>query len=427
MPIYKQTTEITNIDDLLNSVERDIEEVYFGDKNVFTVWDTYDGTLPAQYSANGNYLADYRIYGASDGVGDRTANLFDKTAKDTANGFINNSYLAVDGGVYSNSTYYISEYIEIEGISNITFAFASMPGVYTCFYNSEKQITGQYDGRIIQNIPMTVTVPSSAKYMRMSVLKSSENTVCVVEGSTAPTEYVPFGYKLDMGVRSANLFEVESNMRSSLNWALNPPFGTSARAYFINYKLSDAATQELKKGIHTCSIFEHFTDGYTPNLLVCAFSPTLTSTVTEEYRILTNQGIISAKTFDFSEWQDIYLIIGYGNGFDTESSKQQKIDELFGNWRISIVEGSIAPTEYQPYSNTTTPIYVGDEPLGEDEYISFEEQKIYRMANGVLTPTDPPVPLPALPTVNGTNIVDYAGQSAARPNEFFAKYRKQNF
>ena len=70
MPIYKQTTEITNIDDLLSSVERDIEEVYFGDKQVFTVWDTYDGTLPATYSANGDYLADYRIYGASGGVGD---------------------------------------------------------------------------------------------------------------------------------------------------------------------------------------------------------------------------------------------------------------------------------------------------------------------------------------------------------------------
>jgi hypothetical protein len=37
-------------------------------------WGEYDGTLPAQYSANGSALADYRIYGAAGGVGDRTEN-----------------------------------------------------------------------------------------------------------------------------------------------------------------------------------------------------------------------------------------------------------------------------------------------------------------------------------------------------------------
>jgi hypothetical protein len=37
---------------------------------------------------------------------------------------------------------------------------------------------------------------------------------------------------------------------------------------------------------------------------------------------------------------------------------------------------------------------------------------------------DPPVPLPALPTVDGTTITDYAGQSAAVPSRFYAKYQK---
>lgn len=306
MPIYKQITEITNIDDLLSSVERDIEEVYFGDKNVFTVWDTYDGTLPATYSANGSTLADYRVYGSA---GDRTENSF----------------------------------------------------------------------------------------------------------------------------------EVESDMLSSLNWALNPPFGAVPRVYFINYKLSDAVAQELKTGIHTCSIFENFTDGYIPNLLVCAFVPTLTSTVDSAYRILTNQGVTSIKTFDFSEWHDIYLVIGYGNGFDTEANKQSKINELFENWRISIVEGSTAPAEYAPYgyevdmsvsdgtTSTTTPIYIGDDPLEKDEYVDYKEQKIYRMVNGVLTPQDPPVALPALPTCDGTTIVDYAGQSVAVPEKVELTYRKEGF
>ena len=42
------------------------------------------------------------------------------------------------------------------------------------------------------------------------------------------------------------------------------------------------------------------------------------------------------------------------------------------------------------------------------------------------TPTDPPVPLPALPTCQGTTIVDYAGSGIA-PEKAFLKYRKENF
>ena len=44
-----------------------------------------------------------------------------------------------------------------------------------------------------------------------------------------------------------------------------------------------------------------------------------------------------------------------------------------------------------------------------------------------VAPVDPPVPLPALPTVDGITIMDYAGQSAAVPSRFTAKYRKEGF
>ena len=72
MPIYKQTTEITKIDDVWANIDRDIVEVYFGDKNIFTVWSEYTGTLPITITANGDALIDYRIYGADGGVGEPT-------------------------------------------------------------------------------------------------------------------------------------------------------------------------------------------------------------------------------------------------------------------------------------------------------------------------------------------------------------------
>lgn len=75
---------------------------------------------------------------------------------------------------------------------------------------------------------------------------------------------------------------------------------------------------------------------------------------------------------------------------------------------------------------TITPIYIGDEPLGKDEYVDFKEQKVYRKIDNVLTPTDPPVALPALPTCEGTTIVDYAGSGTA-PEKVVLEYRKENF
>ena len=72
---------------------------------------------------------------------------------------------------------------------------------------------------------------------------------------------------------------------------------------------------------------------------------------------------------------------------------------------------------------TTTPIYIGSDPLDKDEYVDYTEQKVYRMIDSTLTPTDPPVPLPALPTCEGTTVIDYAGQSVA-PEKVLLEYAK---
>lgn len=71
---------------------------------------------------------------------------------------------------------------------------------------------------------------------------------------------------------------------------------------------------------------------------------------------------------------------------------------------------------------TTTPVYIGDTPLEEDEYVSYGEQKIYRDVSDTLTPTDPPVPLPEIPTIKGKTVIDYDGEP--RPKLAYIKYRR---
>lgn len=48
-------------------------------------------------------------------------------------------------------------------------------------------------------------------------------------------------------------------------------------------------------------------------------------------------------------------------------------------------------------------LYIGDTKLGADEHLSFAEQKIYKDVSGTLTPTDPPLPFPAISAYQGEN------------------------
>lgn len=268
MALYFADTEITGIKNLIPLSSKDITNIYFADTELFAVWGEYDGTLPATYSANGSTLADYRIYGASDGVGDRTENLFEvpmsitrniynPAATDPNNGYMSGYYMQATGEPAANSSWHITEYISIDPVKKYVVDYAQK-GYYTgvAFYDSQKNYLSA-QGYMAQK-PFTLTVPQNTAYARFSIINS---------------------------------------------------------AYYQSPYIEESGT------------------------------------------IL---------------------------------------------------------------------IYIGSDPLGEDEYVSFKEQKIYRMSGSVLTPTDPPVPLPALPTVDGLNVVDYAGQSAA-PSRYVAKYRKEGF
>jgi hypothetical protein len=88
---------------------------------------------------------------------------------------------------------------------------------------------------------------------------------------------------------------------------------------------------------------------------------------------------------------------------------------------LMLVPGSTAPSSYIPYGyklpltsgSTPVDIYIGDDTLSTDEYVDSSTGKIYRMVSGVLTPVDPPVPFPALPTTAGSTNISWAGSGLA--------------
>ena len=110
-------------------------------------------------------------------------NLYDYTATDTNNGYVDNTWLRNDGTTVSDNDYEISEYIEVKPNTVYTLTLgATLNSPSVCYYNSSKNyISGD---AYSQENPKIVTTPSNAKYIRLSVQKAVEENVTVKEGTT---------------------------------------------------------------------------------------------------------------------------------------------------------------------------------------------------------------------------------------------------
>ena len=501
MPIYKQTTEITNIDDLLSSVERDIEEVYFGDKRVFTVWDAYDGALPAQYSANGSTLVDYRVYGSAGGVGDVTAQLFDPNAADIEKG----CYYNAEETRINNVNHNESGFIPVSP-GEYTFSFIRKSGggsFYVNFYDTSKNFVSNLSTLSGSVSETTITIQDNG-YVRFNFADYFITRVMFGRGSNL--SWVPYGYEVDMIVKSENMYNKnsEGNIRGYIttSGALHP-----STLYGSNVLISEKIPVTPSKKYVMCNaVISGSGNG-------AAFYDDNDSVVSS-FAIVAGQNYTLTAPNNAKYFRSTIIYGSDGNTF-------------------MFIEGEEYPSAFIPYSNTATPIYIGVDPLDANgryaDYVDYQSQKIKRwiktcifdgtetyimvsnnpgiymlpindhinndssiayssnyytwwkwIGNGAQyagapdkslfaftnfgiyikdtdyltredfknhvkalynagTPltityvtrayynTNPPVPLPAIPTVDSTNIVDYSGQSTAVPSRFYAKNRKEGY
>jgi len=130
---------------------------------------------------------------------------------------------------------------------------------------------------------------------------------------------------------------------------------------------------------------------------------------------------MSGDSINVSQGNKLYLCI-YSNDENIDSS--QTITNIMLNL------GSTA-LPYEPFgyklpilsNDTATDIYIGDTQLAKDEYVDGETGQIYRYVDGALVPTDPPAPLPLIPTAAGETTISYGG-AGVQPEKVELKYRK---
>lgn len=227
---------------------KDIERIFVGgsiQKEILKVWsteaDTYvfeawkilemEGSLPLTITTNRNSLLDYRIYGNTEQTGtptpenpimptgcrERTENLYNWETD------IQYRFITFNGTILSlgaSSANYVSDKIHV--VAGKTYQLirpitASGTGLYAAFYDENDAVLSVTT--LSLNSSYALEAPTGASYFRTSLKRNNaENDVSMfTEGSTAPTSYIPYGYKLPLTVNGTEypiyLGEAETTRR----------------------------------------------------------------------------------------------------------------------------------------------------------------------------------------------------------------------
>ena len=174
---------------------------------------TITGEPPLFFRSDGSALTAWTVTGAAGGVGDQTVNLFD-ASKAMHNYYINDT----DGSARVAANNDCSDYIPVKPETD--YYITPIPsGRWGAWYDENKTFLSGI------TIYGKKTSPAGAKYMRVTVNRNNNNTdfantFMVVEGATAPEEFVPYGFTLPLtcnGVTQTILMDAPLGARDTIS------------------------------------------------------------------------------------------------------------------------------------------------------------------------------------------------------------------
>lgn len=357
---------------------------------------TLTGTLPLSFKSKGEALTDYKLHGTAEGAGTIGNNLFI--------GIIRDCWVNFNGEIVSRENYCVLYALIEEGK---TYCFSALMGAIPTpngYFLSKPKIGDmrsasvdlQYDEMSgYEACHFTSTITGYVAFSQISVGDDyAVRGMVMTEGSTpAPydfnTDDPPYGYKLPMTMESG---EDTGNL-------INPNEAEQGEGYMPNTILTKEGTLS------------------SPSFYVTEFIPIKPNTT---YWLFTNL-FRTSKNLAIKFYQDFSTYLSWigRKGHNSVVDYEQANCDVFTTsseahyLRLSVdkestqnmlIEADAFPPEYIPYRySAVTPIYIGDSKLMGAEYVDYESGKIYRLIDGVLTPTDPPVDLPELSAYQGEN------------------------
>lgn len=355
-----------------------------------------EGTLPLSFEANGNNLLNYRIDGASGGVGDRTKNLAN------SNEIIQGYWAYANGDFARVNTWICTPKIPCSGDTTYTYQFSNVSR-WSGFVFYDKN--GNYistsnvlNGSSTEYRTYTATSPSNARYLIVNIagFPQTTDTISVsdlinfqLEKNSTPTDYEPYGYKVPVVVSGKNLFDEENAVNTDyyITSTGQENIGANGDKFLKSYINVNPSTQYTFKWSQTIM-------GYANNTPYIRISE-YTSNNAFIQRLLCQCSAQSQNNYTFTTSNDtVYIDIRID---DESSTRGQHLTE------IMLVKGATAPDTYEEYTATTTNIYL-DEPIGENESISLSDTNV------------------DIPTIEGTNVLTV--DTTVQPSNVYIQARK---
>ena len=362
-------------------------------------YEEVEGVPPISFNGIGENLLDYRIDGASGGVGDKTSNLLQNTASSqTINGVtftVNNDGSIICNGTSSAVTTFS---ISIKLNSNINYVLSGSPkngGIETYRLDLRNISYSVYNNTADNGDGINFTVEENGTYL--VCIRIAANYTCnnltfypmIRLASIQDDTYEPYGYKVPVVISRKNL---------------------------LNTKLS---TIQLGAGI----TFQKNNDG----------TVVVNGTPSKDFSLLAFPVYLTAARYVLSgcpESQDAtklrcdlrnsqYATVG---GFDIGNAVRISVNSP-GNYFFGIRVGAgyncnnlkfypmirlstIEDDTYEPYIEpTTTNIYL-DEPIGANESISLSDTNVN------------------IPTIRGTNVLSV--DTTVQPSNVYIKSRHES-
>jgi hypothetical protein len=336
-------------------------------------WETYEGVLPATLDAKSANMRQYQIWGNVGGVGDRTVQLFDKdTALD--------GYKIISDGIQENENWCISDFIPVE--SNTLYKSQNSGGLVLSYTDKSSQPT-RLGGTLNRN---GVTTLSETKFIKTNCLISQKASCIVAKSDDLPETFVPFGYEVDMSTSDG------TNATTTPIYIGDEPLDKiNNYADYVDYK-AQKIIRAIKKYVLTGD------EGWEKNAG-------------------------STASRDYFRWVFAPMFYCVRHILRCSHFIQKSITTSTTNVGVDVFESSSVKGEVlaiRPANVQTTTLADFTAWLAE-QYAAGTPVTVW-CALTTAEETDPPVPLPALPTCEGTTIVDYAGSGTA-PEKVYFEYQ----
>lgn len=279
----------------------------------------------------------------------------------------------------------VTDFTEIKSdVENITLTYSGdrANNWRFCFYDNSRTFISQSSD--IDRQTRVVVIPNNTKYFRASAQYETAGTysltsLSIVQGSTAPATYIPWGYQIPISVTSGQtttpynyyignspLTAGQSISKSSMGTDIALLSGTNTISTTLGNKPEmriDYESAEVGVGVRTVNLFDesHFSlikvtsTAYRYGTIIGilpqgTYTLTATKAASAQYIYLTKK---NGTTYTYEQITNVpYVFTADGiSQYILRIADQAEYDSWaqFGYSQIMLVEGSTAPTAFEPY------------------------------------------------------------------------------